>query len=93
YLGDRYDIVIVDSAPVLVASDSVLLSGQTDGVALVVKAGHLKRGVVRKAVEQLQVAHAQILGVILNRVDIKKGAYYEYYHRYYSDYHAEPAKD
>lgn len=93
YLGDRYDIVIVDSAPVLVASDSVLLSGQTDGVALVVKAGHLKRGVVRKAVEQLQVAHAQILGVILNRVDIKKGAYYEYYHRYYSDYHAEPARD
>lgn len=93
YLGDRYDIVIVDSAPVLVASDSVLLSGQTDGVALVVKAGHLKRGVVRKAVEQLQMAHANILGVILNRVDIKKGAYYEYYNRYYSSYHAEPARD
>jgi Mrp family chromosome partitioning ATPase len=93
YLGDRFDVVIVDSAPVLVASDSVLLSGQTDGVALVVKAGHLKRGVVRKAVEQLQVAHAHILGVILNRVDIKKGAYYEYYNRYYSNYHAEPARD
>jgi Mrp family chromosome partitioning ATPase len=93
YLGGRFDVVIVDSAPVLVASDSVLLSGQTDGVALVVKAGHLKRGVVRKAVEQLQVAHAHILGVILNRVDIKKGAYYEYYNRYYSNYHAEPARD
>ncbi len=93
YLGTRYDLVIFDSSPILVASDSVLLSGQTDGVALVVKAGHLKRGVVRKAVEQLQVAHARILGVILNRVDVKRGAYYEYYHRYYANYHAEPAQD
>ena len=93
YLGDRYDVVIVDSAPILVASDSVLLSGQTDGVALVVKAGHLKRKVVKKAVEQLQVTHANILGVILNRVDVKKGAYYEYYQRYYGNYHVEPAQD
>jgi Mrp family chromosome partitioning ATPase len=92
YLTERFDLVIFDSAPVLAASDSVLLSGQTDGVALVVKAGHLKRGLVRKAVEQLQVAHAHVLGVVLNRVDVKKGAYYEYYQRYYSTYHAQPAR-
>lgn len=93
FLVERFDLVIFDTPPVMVASDAVLLAAQTDGVALVVKNGHLKRGIIRKAVEQLQAAHARLLGVILNRVDVRRGAYYQYYNRYYSNYHAEPAGD
>jgi Mrp family chromosome partitioning ATPase len=44
---------------------------------------------VIKTVEQLQGAQANIMGVVLNRVDIKKEGYYKYYHKYYSKYYGE----
>lgn len=92
YLTDRFDVVIFDTAPVMATSDAVLLGGQSDGTVLVVKAGHIKRGAVRKSVEQLQAARANVLGVILNRVDIRKSAYYAYYRQYYASYYAESAR-
>lgn len=88
YLKKQYDFLIVDTPPVLVASDALLLAHQTEGVALVVKAGGLKRKMVGKAVEQLRRTKADLLGVVLNSVDIKKDGYYSYY-KYYSSYYSE----
>ena len=89
HLQKMFDVIIIDSPPILPASDALLVSPHTDGVLLVVKEGLLNREIVQKAVEQLNLAQANILGVVLNDVDVKKQGYSSYYHKYYSEYYGE----
>jgi Mrp family chromosome partitioning ATPase len=44
---------------------------------------------VQKAVEHLELAQANVLGVVLNDVDVNKAGYSSYYHKYYSGYYGE----
>lgn len=89
YLRNMFDVIIIDSPPILPASDALLVSPHTDGVLLVVKAGMLNRDMVLKAVEHLELAQANVLGVVLNDVDVNKAGYSSYYHKYYSGYYGE----
>ena len=82
-LKKRYDRLIIDSPPILPASDAILLTPLADGTIFVVKAGGLNREMEKKALEQLQLAQANVIGVALNQVDIKKEGYYKYYSKYY----------
>jgi Mrp family chromosome partitioning ATPase len=91
YLQNMFDVIIIDSPPILPASDALLISPHTDGVLLVVKAGHLNRDMVQKAVEQLELAQANLLGVVLNDVDINRAGYSGYYQKYYKGYYGEQA--
>ena len=86
-LKKRFDTLIIDSSPILPASDALLLVPRTDGVVLMVKAGLMNRELVKKAVDQLRLSQANLLGVALNSVDIKREGYYKYYHKYYSKYY------
>jgi len=88
-LKKRFDILVMDSPPTLPASDALLLAPQVDGVVLMVKAGKINRQMVKKSIEQLMMAKANLLGVVLGQVDIKKEGYYKYYHKYYSKYYGE----
>ncbi|MBW2646379.1 MAG: hypothetical protein JRE23_09420 [Deltaproteobacteria bacterium] len=90
-LKKRFNTLIIDSPPILPASDALLLGPQADGVILVVKSGVMNREMVKKAVEQLRVSHANLLGVVLNAVDTKREGYYKYYHKYYSQYYGHDA--
>ncbi len=89
YLKKRFDILIVDTPPILPASDALMLAPQTDGVVMIVKPGTVNRNMIKKAIEQLRVTHANLLGIVLNRVDTRREAYYKYYHKYYSQYYGE----
>jgi Mrp family chromosome partitioning ATPase len=91
YLTRRFDRVIVDSPPILPASDALVIAPETDGVLLMVKAGHVNRVAIEKAVEQLRMADANLIGVVLNQVNAKKDAYYKYHHKYYSKYYGRLA--
>lgn len=91
HLNRQFDTIIIDTPPVLPASDAVLLAPQVDGVILVVKAGLIGRKPIQRAVEQLRNAKANLIGVVLNQVDTRKEAYYKYYHKYYSRYYGEEA--
>lgn len=82
-LKNRFDVIIIDSSPIIPASDALLLSSQVDGVVMVVKVGETDRKLAADAVQQLQHAQANILGVLLNQANITKGSYYKYYHSYY----------
>jgi capsular exopolysaccharide synthesis family protein len=86
-LKNRFDLLIVDSPPVLPASDAAILGPQVDGVLLVVKAGHLNREIIRKAANQLSSGKANLVGVVLGQVDLKRDTYYsgKYYHTYYGE--------
>jgi len=86
-LAGEYDYVLIDSAPVLPVTDSVILSRYVDGVVLVVKGASTPRKVVVDARRRLSAVGARMLGVVLNNVDVTNGDYYYYYNRSYSPYY------
>jgi len=83
FLQDRFDVLVIDSPPVLPTSDPLLLAPLADGIIFVVKAGLLDRKIIRKAIENLKTTRANILGLVLNQVDLKREPYYHYYSKYY----------
>ena len=93
HLSNVYDFVIIDTPPVLPASDALVLSPETDGVLLVVKANHVNRRYIKDAVKQLESAGSRILGVVLNRVDVRRDSYYRNYSKYYASYYGEDAEE
>ena len=89
YLTRRFDRVVIDSPPILPATDALILAPQVDGVALIVKAGHVSREIIKRAVDQVRVSKANLIGVVLNQVDVAKEGYYKHYNKYYSKYYGE----
>jgi len=75
----KYDIVIIDSPPLGTFSDGQILSTKVDGTILVVKAGESKIEAVKEAKNLLNKVGANIIGVVINKVnDDKKKNYYYY---------------
>jgi len=82
-LKQKFDFVIVDSPPVLPASDAMLMAPRTDGTLLVVRAGYSNKKLVKRVTQQFKNANLPLLGVVLNRVAEKNQ---DYYYRYYRQY-------
>lgn len=80
-LRQMYDIVLIDTPPLLAVTDAQIVSTKSDGVILVVDQGKVKRDIASKAVKNLESVNARILGVVLNNVKRKANeeAYYYYY--------------
>jgi capsular exopolysaccharide synthesis family protein len=87
-----FDLVICDSPPVLSVSDAVALSAQCDGVILVVRVGAVSTTAMRRAAEQIDAVKGRILGVLLNRVNMRRDGYYAEYHSYYNAYYGADSK-
>ena len=81
-LSQAYDFIVIDSAPVMLASDTAGIATMTDGVVLVAGA-RTSRQDVRRATELLTLAGANILGVVLNQMD-RHAATYDHYSSYYA---------
>jgi len=80
---EEFDYVLVDTAPVGVVSDAVILATQGDGVLLVLDAQHTRKGAVRQAVRSLETVGANVLGTIMNNVkSSREGYYYDYSYAY-----------
>jgi capsular exopolysaccharide synthesis family protein len=73
-----YDLIVVDSPPVIPVSDPMLLAQEVDGVLLVVKAGETQREVVRRATEILRSQSRKLLGVVMNNMNGQLPYYYDY---------------
>jgi Mrp family chromosome partitioning ATPase len=86
HLKEQFEFVLIDSPPVLPVTDSVVMATKADGVLLVVRGGEWGRDVVRRALERLDAVRAPLLGVVLNRVDVTRGAGSHYYRHYYRGY-------
>ncbi|MEM7152489.1 MAG: polysaccharide biosynthesis tyrosine autokinase [Myxococcota bacterium] len=82
-LRDRFDLVVIDSPPVLPVTDPLLLAGQADAVVLVTRCDSTTRGELQRSLNQLGQADANIMGVILNEVDTRQERY-EYGSDYYT---------
>lgn len=84
-LTDSYDIVIIDSAPLLPVTDGAVLSKLTDGVLLVVGAHTAHSQQVSAAIATLEKVGSRILGLVVNRAQASAGGQYSYY-----EYRSEP---
>lgn len=92
-LRDHYEYIIVDSAPVLPVSDSMVLAKLTDGVVIVANGSATPRQQVRTACARLEYARAKILGVVLNKIKFHSPDYHYYYHQDYYAYGADNRRD
>jgi capsular exopolysaccharide synthesis family protein len=86
-----FDWVLIDAPPVLAMADAPVLSSVVDGVVMVVWSEHCSRPALKRALEQVRVVEARLAGVVLNKVDLRRNAYYygQYYGEYYRRYYAE----
>lgn len=76
-LKDVFDYVIVDAAPVGQVIDCAVMAPALDGVLMVIDTTHNSYKLERRIKQQLEMAGAKILGVVLNRVDMQdRGSYY-----------------
>ncbi|MDN7244508.1 CpsD/CapB family tyrosine-protein kinase [Planococcus shenhongbingii] len=76
----RYDLIIIDSPPLLAVTDSKILANKCDGTVLVVNTGKTEKDSVKKARDALVTSKAFILGVVMNNYQLTKDNYY--YHNY-----------
>ena len=84
-LRKEYDYIIIDTPPILLISDALALAPFTDGVALVCRHQVSYVSDISRALNSLNFAHANVLGVIVNDYKAPKvgkiyGGYKKYYH-------------
>ena len=82
-LKQQADIVLFDSPPVLPVTDAALLAAKTGNLLWVIGAGATRSDMLRKAREALGQVDAKILGVVLNKLAVRRGGYGYYYYNYY----------
>ena len=87
----NYDVVIFDTAPILPATDAVILGSKTDGVIILYRVGEIARGALKRAKTQMDNIKANVLGVVLN--GLKPEASSDYQHYGYYKYYAYGEKD
>jgi capsular exopolysaccharide synthesis family protein len=87
----KYDRIFIDAPPAMGISDAAILSSIVDGLLLVVWAGHTSRRFVRAAKDSLLARGANLVGFMLNNLDIGRVGYYYYYPYYYSYYYTYQA--
>jgi len=90
-LKEEFEVIVIDSPPVQLVSDAVMLSQLATSVLFVVRADKTPYPVARHALSRLQRADAPVLGVVLNQIDLEKadnyyGEYSGYGNRYYRKY-------
>lgn len=91
-LKEQFDLVIIDTPPVLFTKDALLLAPHADGVLLVIRSGLMNRQIVGQVAEQIRRFEVKLIGVVLNRVHISREGYYKYHSRYYSKYYGKKRK-
>jgi capsular exopolysaccharide synthesis family protein len=85
-LSEQYDTIIIDSPPVQLVSDAVVLGSMATGVVFVLKADATPFQLARRGIRALQRGGASMYGVVLNQANFKNEEYYGGYGKY--NYHA-----
>ncbi|HEV8631831.1 MAG TPA: polysaccharide biosynthesis tyrosine autokinase [Thermoanaerobaculia bacterium] len=81
----RFDLVIVDTPPLLAVTDASVIGAMVDGVVFCLYAGRVQRGEAVASCDRLRVSGARVLGTVLNRYLAGKGndgKHYYYYYQY-----------
>jgi Mrp family chromosome partitioning ATPase len=92
-LTDACDMVIIDSPPMQLFSDALVLANMVNGVVFVVKAGSTAHHLARHSLGALRSVNAKVFGVILNQLDFREAErYYGAYTGAYDDYYRKASR-
>lgn len=99
-LRDKYDRILIDSAPIQAVSDSIVIATHADALIYVVKSDGSSTPVIKKGLRRLSETNARFSGVVLNQVDVDKmkkqsgyeSGYYDNYGYAYGDASESGAK-
>lgn len=83
-LSEAFDLIILDTPPLLAASDAAILATLSDGVVMVLRAGATEGEAAQQALQQLDAVGARVVGAVLNDPDAKVPMYSGYYHYEYA---------
>lgn len=86
----RFDIVFFDSPPILGVSDASVLSSAVDLTIIVVQHRRFPRAMLQRVKQAIINVGGNILGVVLNNVDVRHDQHYQYYTSYYNYYYQKP---
>jgi capsular exopolysaccharide synthesis family protein len=81
-LKARFEWILVDSPPLASVTDALLLARYADSVVMVVQHNKVDKKVVKRSVAALRKVTPNVLGVVLNQVDVKHKGYYYYYYQH-----------
>ncbi len=87
-LRDAFDIIIIDTPPIIPVTDSAVLAEHTDGIVLIYEVGKVGRDVLKRAKSHFDNVHADIWGIVMNDVraeaetTLRDTDYYYYHYRY-----------
>lgn len=82
----RFDLVLIDSPPILGVSDASVLSSEVDLTMIVVQHRKLPRNMLMRVKQAVENVGGTVLGVVLNNVDVRSDSQYQYYTSYYTYY-------
>jgi capsular exopolysaccharide synthesis family protein len=78
---EHFDIVVIDSPPVMGLADAPQLANMVHGVLMVVQAGGVKRDIARAAIRRLRASNSPLVGALFTKFDIRKAGF-AYGHAY-----------
>ncbi len=77
---ESYDVIIIDTPPILSVTDAQIVATLSDGVVLVIDSGKVKRDVALKAKASLEHVNAKLIGIVLNNINRNQSDSYYYYY-------------
>lgn len=83
----RYDFVFFDSPPIMGVSDASILASEVDMALLVIQYRKYPQAMTVRAKQMVEKVGGNLLGVVLNNINISQDSYYYYYSGYYYDYY------
>ncbi|MEI6890968.1 MAG: polysaccharide biosynthesis tyrosine autokinase [Pontiella sp.] len=86
-LKTKYDVILIDTPPLVGISDSSIIAKETDGAIIVVQYRKYPREMLIKAKDMIEALGVNVIGAVLNNINIMRDDYYYYYHSYSSDYY------
>jgi capsular exopolysaccharide synthesis family protein len=92
-LREHFDLVVIDTPPVMAVTDAAVIGYRASGVLFVAAADATSRHAAQTALDQLEHARVRFIGAVLNRVDLQGNAYYysKYYRKEYAGYYTAAA--
>jgi capsular exopolysaccharide synthesis family protein len=92
-MRDHFDLVVIDTPPVMAVTDAAVIGYRASGVLFVAAADATSRHAAQTALDQLERARVRFIGAVLNRVDLEGHSYYysKYYRKEYAGYYTATA--
>ncbi len=88
-LRTKYDLILIDTPPIVGISDASIISKETDGVIFVIQYRKYPKDMIQKALKLIETQEIKVTGAVINNINIMRDDYYYYYHTYYSDYYSD----